>query len=197
MTFDFEEQSALDAAGALTPDEQLEFDRALAGAPADVRAHVSAMRDLMPRLADFAPTGEGPRLSVKAAIMSRLHDQRAPVVPAGFAFQFAGEGEWLPHPVAGIRMQVLALNRASGYATLLLDVSAGARFPAHHHEGAEECYVISGSLHACGRRLVAGDFHHADAGSDHGELWTEDGCRVLLIVPPDADLPAPDYSTGR
>ena len=72
---------------------------------------------------------------------------------------------------------------------LLLDVAAGSRFPEHHHNSDEECYVLSGSLYACGRKIGPGDFHHADAGSDHGELWTEDGCRVLLVVAPDDYLP--------
>ena len=30
--------------------------------------------------------------------------------------------------------------------------------------------------------FVAVDFVHADAGTDHDELWTEEGCRVLLVV---------------
>ena len=115
----------------------------------------------------------------------------APPVPAGFSFRFAADGEWLPHPVPGIRMKVLALNRAAGYATLLLDVAPGTRFPPHHHLGAEECYVLSGSLFTCGRRMTAGDFLHADGNTDHGELRTEEGCQVLLIVPPEEDLPAP------
>jgi hypothetical protein len=37
--------------------------------------------------------------------------------------------------------------------------------------------------------LSAGDFVHADADSDHGELYTEEGCRVILIVPPEEHLP--------
>jgi anti-sigma factor ChrR (cupin superfamily) len=80
---------------------------------------------------------------------------------------------------------VLARNAERGYATLLLDVAPGTRFPSHHHEGAEECYVISGSLFTCGRRLGAGDFVHADGNTDHDELFTEEGCRVLLVVPPE------------
>ena len=109
--------------------------------------------------------------------------------PAGFSFRLESEDDWLPHQVPGIRMKILSNNDRRGYATLLLDVAPGTRFPAHHHGGDEECYVISGSLFACGRRIAAGDFHHADAGSDHGELWTEEGCRVLLIVSPDDYLP--------
>jgi anti-sigma factor ChrR (cupin superfamily) len=88
-------------------------------------------------------------------------------------------------------MKVLALNREAGYAALLLDVAPGTRFPAHHHAGAEECYVLSGSLYTCGRRMGAGDFLHADANTDHGELWTDEGCRVLLVVPPEGELPDP------
>lgn len=140
-------------------------------------------------LARAADMGESPRSDVKTRLMSRLSEAAPPLSP-GFSFRLANELDWLPHPVPGIRMKVLALNRQQGYVTLLLDVAPGARFPAHHHGGDEECYVLSGSLVACGRRIGAGDFHHADAGSDHGELWTDEGCRVLLVVAPEDYLPA-------
>jgi hypothetical protein len=35
--------------------------------------------------------------------------------------------------------------------------------------------VIRGSVVIDGRVLRAGDFHHADAGSDHGEITTIEG----------------------
>ncbi len=147
-------------------------------------------------LAQAADSGELPRAEVKERLMSRLAETAAPI-PPGFAFRLAGQGDWLSHPVPGIRMKVLALNRERGYATLLLDVAPGTRFPAHHHTGDEECYVISGSLVACGRRIGPGDFHHADAGSDHGELWTDEGCRVLLMVPPEDYMPDAPASATR
>jgi anti-sigma factor ChrR (cupin superfamily) len=96
-----------------------------------------------------------------------------------------------------MRMKVLAKNRCSGYATLLLDAAPGTRVPPHHHSGAEECYVISGSVYTCGRRLDAGDFLHADAGTDHGELFTEHGCRVLLVVRDEGGIPDPPASAVR
>jgi quercetin dioxygenase-like cupin family protein len=126
-------------------------------------------------------SGPAPRPSVKSTLMARIA-QDAPV-PAGFRLRFDVEDDWQPHPVPGIRMKVLSLNRRSGYATLLLDVKPGTRFPAHHHDGDEECYVISGSVHTLGRRLGPGDFVHADAGTDHAELYTDEGARVILIVP--------------
>lgn len=139
-------------------------------------------------IARAAASGAAPRPEVKQRLMEAL---APPPVPRGFSFRFVGDADWLPYPVPGIRMKVLALNRAAGYATLLLDVAPGTRFPAHHHGGDEECYVLSGSLYTCDRRMVAGDFLHADAHTDHGELWTEEGCRVLLVVPPEDYLPAP------
>ena len=142
-------------------------------------------------LAEVAGGGATPGPEVKQRLMTAL---AAPSAPLGFSFRFGSDAEWLPHPVQGIRMKVLALNRAAGYATLLFDVAPGTRFPAHHHDGAEECYVLSGSLHTCGRRMVAGDFLHADAGTEHGELWTDEGCRVLLVVRPDDYLPEPPRS---
>lgn len=139
-------------------------------------------------LARTAAGSAHPRPEVKRRLMETL---TAPPVPPGFVFRFAVDDDWLPHPVPGIRMKVLALDRASGYAVLLLEAAPGARFPAHHHGGAEECYVLSGTLNTCNRRMTAGDFLHADADTDHGELWTEDGCQVLLVVPPDVGIPEP------
>jgi anti-sigma factor ChrR (cupin superfamily) len=140
-------------------------------------------------LARAADSGESPHPDVKQRLMSRVSADAAPL-PHGFSFRLANDRQWLPHPVLGIRMAVLAENHEQGYVTLLLDVAPGTRFPAHHHGGAEECYVISGSLVACGRRIEAGDFHHADSGSDHGELWSDEGCRVLLVVAREDYLPA-------
>jgi anti-sigma factor ChrR (cupin superfamily) len=127
-----------------------------------------------------------PRPDLKRALMDRV---RAATEPAGFTFAWTRDDQWLPHPVPGIKMRILALNKRQGYATLLFAVAPGTRFPPHHHGGAEECYVVSGSLHTCGRKLVAGDFVHADANTDHGELWTDEGCQVILVVPPEEHLP--------
>ena len=120
-----------------------------------------------------------PRPAVKQQLLGRL---RMSALPQGFSVSMATDEDWLLHPVPGIRMKVLSVNPESGYATLLLDVQPGTHFPPHHHSGAEECFVLSGSLYTCGRRLGPGDFVHADSGTEHGELWTEEGCRVLLVA---------------
>lgn len=123
--------------------------------------------------------GPAPRPIVRDLVLARVSGESA--APPGFSFEFAADEHWLPHPIAGIRMKVLAINKT--YATVLLDVAPGVRFPAHHHAGDEECYVVSGSVQTLGRRLGPGDFLHADAGTHHPELWTEEGARVLIVLP--------------
>lgn len=188
MKLDLEEFAALDAAGALTPDEERELDRALADAPPDVRERAVGIRELAVPLAEIAGQDEAPLPDVRARLLARIAEE-SPAVPVGFTFRFASEPDWLPHPIPGIRMKVLAMNDDRGYVTLLLDVKPGTRFPAHHHSGAEECYVLSGSVHTLGRKMGPGDFLHADANTDHSELWTDEGAQVLLIVPPEDYLP--------
>jgi len=136
-------------------------------------------------LAREAESGDAPP-DVRARLMARVRQRN---VPQGFSFRLASDDDWLPHPVPGIRMKVLGMDRRRNVATLLLDVAPGAVFPPHHHGADEECYVISGTLTACGRTIGPGDFHHADGGSDHGELRTETGCCVLLVVEPEEYMP--------
>ena len=160
----------------------------------DSRTDTVEFDEFMALALAIAASKAQPSTAVRQRVMTAVSVEP---VPQGFSFRFVADPDWLPHPVPGIRMKVLALNREGGYATLLLDVAPGTRFHAHHHTGDEECYVISGSLVACGRRIGPGDFHHADAGSDHGELWTDEGCRVLLIVPPEDYMPDASASATR
>ena len=137
-------------------------------------------------LARAADAGVAPDPDIKARLMARVQSQPSPtLLPAGFRFDLETGGSWQPHPIAGIRMRVLALDRERDYATLLLDVAPGTSFPPHHHDGPEECYIVSGSAYTYGHRMGPGDFLHADAGTDHSELYTEEGCRVLLVVRPE------------
>jgi anti-sigma factor ChrR (cupin superfamily) len=150
-------------------DDSVEFDERLALALAE------------------GALGPSPSADIRSRMMARVAE--AASIPRGFLLKLAATDDWRPYPIPGIRMRVLAVNQANGYATLLLDAEPGVRFPAHHHAGSEDCYVLSGSLHTLGRRLGPGDFLHADSGTDHPEMWTEEGAQVLLVVPPE-DVPS-------
>ena len=49
--------------------------------------------------------------------------------------------------------------------------------------------MIRGSLVVEGQLLRAGDFHHAEGDSDHGELHTDEGVEVLLVAAASDYLP--------
>jgi len=101
-----------------------------------------------------------------------------------FGFIFSDSSEWIPYSTEGIKFKLLSLNQNKGYLMLLFKAGPGSTYPSHHHTSAEECYVIEGDLYAEGKVLGPGDFHHAEAGSDHGQLYTKNGCTLLLVVDP-------------
>lgn len=179
MNDELQELIALDAAGALDADEQRSLRERLAAATAEEQAIASQTYALAASLAvagtHDAESGPSPRPAVRAALMERVSSPRT------FSI-FAATLDWLPSPLPGVSMKVLAHDHERDAAVLLIKAEAGARYPAHHHGKAEECYVISGELHVMGAVLHAGDFHHAEADSDHGELYTPTGVEVLLVV---------------
>jgi len=62
------------------------------------------------------------------------------------------------------------------------------RYPAHTNAGPEDFYILTGDLHVSGRALGPGDFHHADAGSQHAENYSVEGCTLLAVLTADDPL---------
>lgn len=171
---ELEDLAALDAAGALNETEQRDYRAKLAAASAGERTAIAQFYELTAQLA-AGHAGDAPPPGARERLMKRVEGSRLYSV-------LAGEGSWLPGPVPGTRIKLLSLDRRRDSATLLMQVDPGARYPAHHHTGGEDCYVISGEIIVAGRRLHAGDFHRAEPDSDHGELASATGAEVLLVV---------------
>ena len=107
---------------------------------------------------------------------------------------------WIDTGLSGIRARVLAVDKTRSLVTLMIRAERGAVYPSHKHHGPEECFVISGSVVIEGRVLRAGDFHHADEDSEHGEITTTEGAEVLLVGAIEDYLPAaavPADQSGR
>ena len=122
-------------------------------------------------------SGEEPSPGVRDALLARV------AAPSNHTIT-STDGEWVETAVPGLpdKRQDPRDRPGAESVTMLLKGEPGARYPAHRHSGPEECYVISGSLIVEGRVLRAGDFHHAEGDSDHGELWTDEGVEVLLVA---------------
>jgi anti-sigma factor ChrR (cupin superfamily) len=171
-----------DAIGALDADEQRELQARVGALPPDVREQVGHLYDVA--LNVVAASDVRPSAQVREALMKSIER------PSSYTLT-AREGEWFDPGIPGLRVKILALDRERDLATILIRAEPGARYPSHRHSAGEECYVLRGSIHVEGRILRAGDFHHADALSDHGELWTEEGAEVLLVAS------AADYLDSR
>jgi len=94
----------------------------------------------------------------------------------------AGEGRWRVLPFPGVRLKTLSVDEERGTATILLSLDPGARLPAHDHHGDEESFVVSGSCRIGSIHLRQGDFHRAGGGSHHGDVVSDEGCVLLLVV---------------
>jgi anti-sigma factor ChrR (cupin superfamily) len=178
---DLEALALADAVGALDADERVTLDERVAQLSPDQRAHVASLYEVALALGSSVDPVEPPP-RVRDAVMAAT---RAP----GRYSVFAGDRPWTDTPLPGIQMKVLSVDQARGNATMLIRASAGAVYPSHRHSGPEECYVIRGSVVIDGRVLHAGDFHHADADSDHGEITTTEGAEVLIVGAIDDYLP--------
>ena len=184
---DIEALALADAAGALDADEQRELHARIAALPLPMRRDIARLYDSMLAIAaDAAPQQPSP--AVRQRVLAAVRAPAQYTIPAD-------EGQWADSGLPGIRVKVLAVDRQRGLVTLLLRGDPGARYPAHRHSAPEECYVIRGSVTIGGRVLHAGDFHHADADSDHGDISTADGAEVLLVGALDDYLPGAGSQT--
>jgi anti-sigma factor ChrR (cupin superfamily) len=181
-----QELASLYVLGTLSLSEQRDFEAALAGDPElqaltrSLQASISAFAAATPPVA--LPPG------LKGKVVRRIEEaepaSRAPATPPmGLSFALAvGESGWKQLPIPGASIKLLSLDRDRGYAVLLGKLEAGTRYPAHVNAGPEDFYILTGDLVIGNRRLVAGDFHHADAGSQHEENYSVDGCTLIAVL---------------
>ncbi len=178
---DLETLALADAVGALDPDEQRELALKVAALPPDARIAVARLYDTVTAVAAAAEPLTPP---------ARVRERLLAAVRTPGRYTLCGDvDDWFDTPFPGIRGRVLSVDRAKGMATLFLRAAPGAVYPSHVHHAAEECYVLRGSVVIDGRTLAAGDFHHADAESAHGEIVTVDGADVLIVGAIDDYLP--------
>jgi quercetin dioxygenase-like cupin family protein len=186
-------QASLYVLGALTAEEQSAFESTLRE-DAELRDLVFKLQRTAGLIAKSVPQA-APPLPLKAKILECIAASK-PVPPAPPAMtpptlrflEAASESGWKPLPLPGAFIKLLSIERERGYAVLLGKIEAGVRYPAHVNAGPEDFYILSGDLVVGNRRLVAGDFHHADRGSEHEVNYSEQGCTLLAVLTTDDPL---------
>ena len=196
-----QELASLYALGALSAAETPAFEAELQ-ANSELRTLVAELK----RVSDFvvmaSPSVELPS-TLREKTLARIASLRTPdkqaasAVPSAFAAfaglrfeQSAESRDWKPLPIPGASIKLLSLEKERGYAVLLGKLEPGTRYPAHVNAGPEDFYILTGDLVVGERKLLAGDFHHADAGSHHEENYSVDGCTLLAVLTTDDPLVA-------
>jgi anti-sigma factor ChrR (cupin superfamily) len=107
---------------------------------------------------------------IKSKVMGRVHDNR-------YEFVFSNLLDW--QPVApGVEMKLL--HTSTEKKSFMLKMSPNSSIAQHVHDLDEESFVLEGEVWLEGILCHTGDFHYAQAGSNHKSLHSEKGC-VLLV----------------
>lgn len=101
------------------------------------------------------------------------------MAPTSKAIKVA-ERVWQPHPVPGLTMSILNLDRATRLVTSLIRCEPGAYYPAHSHVGTEEIFMLEGEFICEGKTYASGDYILSSSGSKHAPISTRDGCLFLV-----------------
>lgn len=156
QTYLFDTRMAMGALGQMVPERE----------PGD---------DLKTRLFDQLSI-ESPKFSERSLavnpIWSRLPDLE--------------KNQWRSTPFKGVSYQRVFHDPDQQIQGVMLNIEAGAQYPAHRHIGPEFFYLVRGDLVIANDkgaevRLGAGDFQHSKAGSVHGRFTSPSGCLAMVI----------------
>jgi hypothetical protein len=82
----------------------------------------------------------------------------------------------------GIFCKLMSSDAVHDRVSMLVRLLPGADYPPHKHAGLEELFLLDGELWIDDRKLYAGDYNRAEAGSGDKRVWSETGCTCVLIT---------------
>jgi anti-sigma factor ChrR (cupin superfamily) len=171
------------ALDALDDDEKLLFEAHLRQGCDACEKDVRSFANVVGALGESVSAGPPARL--RESLLSRI--SRTPRVPgvlleeSGLLIARSSEVTWQAM-APGIVYKPLYQDAARKYGTSLVRMEAGVRYPSHNHKEIEELFVLSGDLHVEDQIMRAGDYCRANAGTIHGETFTDSGCLFLLMA---------------
>ena len=82
----------------------------------------------------------------------------------------------------GISCKILSVEKETNRVSMLVRLAPGTDYPPHEHADVEELYLLQGELMIDDKKIYAGDFIRADAGTVDHRVWSETGCTCLLLT---------------
>lgn len=173
---EIEEQAALYALGALSPNEASQFKLRLDArcrlCEAEVRKCEAVVAALPLNPPEITPP---PGLRERVLAMAAANPPSDETKFGEGTLRRANDSDWQDSGVPGVQVRNLHKNK-----TVLVKMAPDASYPAHVHTDAEQCLVLEGSITSDGVTVYAGDFTYMPRGSTHAPLHSPDGCLLLV-----------------
>jgi anti-sigma factor ChrR (cupin superfamily) len=82
----------------------------------------------------------------------------------------------------GVFCKLLSVDEETSRVAMLVRLAPAVDYPPHRHADIEELYLLHGELRIDDKKLQAGDFIRAEAGSTDHRVWSETGCTCVLLT---------------
>ena len=175
-------------------DEHLDrmFCLALRALPAGEVADAEARRDACPECRRAWPEVRrtvGALAAWPTAVLRPAADLWARIAPRvgaapGAEAPPAPKPEW-ETAAPGIYVKILARDEAKKRVSMLVRLDPKTSYPPHRHAGVEELHLLHGELIVDDKVLRAGDYLHAEGGSEDHRVYSETGCACVLMTSTD------------
>jgi quercetin dioxygenase-like cupin family protein len=186
MSFVFEksdkdhlETAALYALQVLSASEVAEFEDHLSTC-ADCLSEIETLRPVVGSFVSWPTDVLRPSTSLWKRLSQKLSDESR-AEPVTLSARPSAKPEW--NEVAeGILCKMLAVDTKKHRVTMLVRLAPGTDYPPHRHAGIEELHLLHGELMINDKKVHAGEFIWAEAGTVDHRVWTETGCTCVLIT---------------
>ncbi len=143
--------------------------------PPENHDHDTIDNEIMASLLESMPSTPPPQ-ALRTRVLARIH---GPTSMKELITLRGDEGKWIQMR-PGIEIKLLFNDPQTKSRSLLMRVHAGATFPAHEHDGVEECLVLEGEFNMGNLTLRAGDYHVALQGAAHTDLTSRSGALLFF-----------------
>jgi quercetin dioxygenase-like cupin family protein len=173
------ETAALYALQALSENEISVFEDHLSTC-AECLREIETLRPMIGSFASWPTDILRPPASLWKRLSQRISDESGtePISPPA---PVPAKPEW-KEVASGIFCKILAVEEETSRVTMLVRLAPGTDYPAHRHAGVEELYLLHGELMIDDKKLSAGEFIRAEAGSVDHRVWSDTGCTCLLLT---------------
>jgi quercetin dioxygenase-like cupin family protein len=173
------ETAALYALQVLPANEISAFEDHLSTC-ADCQKEIETLRPIIESFASWPTDVLRPPASLWKRLSQRISDE-SDAEPISQLPRMPTKPEWTK-VADGLFCKILALDAKTGRVTMLVRLAPGTDYPAHRHSDVEELHLLDGELMIDHKKLHAGDFIRAEAGSVDHRVWTETGCTCVLLT---------------